>query len=68
MRYKIYLNQSNSLLIAKTSGAMNADDFIAMAEDLLQHPCCVKDGNVLFDHTDLDFSSVDVCELNKIRR
>jgi hypothetical protein len=58
---------SEGLLIVKTSSKMNADDFIAMAKDLLQHPQCVTNGSVVFDHTDLEFKDVPVGDLEKIR-
>jgi hypothetical protein len=64
MKYKI---SYTDLLIVKTEGKMNAVDFIAMAKDLLRHPQCVSNGNVIFDHTDLDFAGVSLGDLNKIR-
>jgi hypothetical protein len=67
MNYKMTYLDPAGLLVVKTDGNMNADDFIAMAKDLLQHPQCVPNGNVIFDHTDLEFAGVPVGDLNKIR-
>ncbi len=64
MNYKIIYAD---LLVVKTSGKMNADDFIKMAKDLLQHSQCLPNGNVLFDHTALEFNAVPAGDLRKIR-
>jgi hypothetical protein len=64
MKYQITYT---GVLVVKTQGKMNAGDFIAMAKDLLQHPKCVPDGSVIFDHTSLDFSDVSVADLEGIR-
>jgi hypothetical protein len=53
--------------VAKASGKMNGDDFIAMAKDLLQHPRCLPNGNVIFDHRALEFTDVSIGDLQKIR-
>ena len=67
MNYQIsHLNAAN-LLTVKTSGKMNAGDFLAMAKDLLRHPQCKANGNVIFDHTNLDFNDVPVSDLQEIR-
>jgi hypothetical protein len=68
MKYKITFDESARVLVVKTSGAMTGADFIKMAEDLLKHPECASGGNVIFDHSDLDFSGVSVEELEVIRR
>lgn len=67
MNYQISYMDSTKLLVVKTRGKMNADDFIAMAKDLLQHPQCLPDGNVIFNHTALEFNDVSVGDLQKIR-
>jgi hypothetical protein len=54
-------------LEVKTSGKMNADDFIAMAKELLAHPKRLVDVNILFDHRALEFSQVSLEELQRIR-
>jgi hypothetical protein len=50
-----------------TGGRMNAEDFIAMAESLLQHPACLPNVNVIFDHTALEFDHVSIEDLQRIR-
>jgi hypothetical protein len=67
MNYQISYMDSTKLLVVKTRGKMNADDFIEMAKDLLQHPQCLPDGNVIFDHIALEFNDVSVGDLQKIR-
>jgi len=46
---------------------MNAGDFIAMAKDILRHPQWLPNGNVIFDHTALEFDDVPLSDLEKIR-
>ncbi len=46
---------------------MDSAGFIAMANDLLQYSQWLPDNNVIFDHTDLDFSNATVDDLRKIR-
>jgi len=67
MNYKITYMASMDLLSIKTNGRMNADDFIAMAKDLLRHPQCFPNSNAVFDHTALKFDGVSVNDLQKIR-
>ena len=67
MNYKITYMASMDLLSIKTNGKMNADDFIAMAKDLLRHPQCLPDSNAVFDHTALKFDVASVNDLQKIR-
>jgi len=67
MDYKIIYTDSTDLLVVTTDGRMNADDFIAMAKDLLRHPQCLRNGNVIFDHTALEFNDVPIDDLQKIR-
>jgi len=67
MDYKITYADATDLLVIKTGGKMNAGDFIKMARDLLQHPRCLPNGNVIFDHTALEFNDVSVGDLQKIR-
>ena len=67
MNYKITFEEPIDLLVVKTNGKMNAEDFIAMAKDLLRQPQCLPNGNVLFDHTALEFKDVPVDDLQKIR-
>jgi len=67
MNHKITYMNSSGLLVVKTSGKMNADDFIAMAKDLLHHPQFLVNGNVIFDHTALEFNDVSIDDLQKIR-
>jgi len=67
MNYKVTFVDAINLLVVKTSGKMNADDFIVMAKDLLQQPQCLPDGNVIFDHTVLEFNDVALDDLEKIR-
>lgn len=55
------------LLVVKTEGRMNAEDFIEMAKDLLRHHRCLPNGNVVFDHAALEFSDVSVGDLQRIR-
>ncbi|MFC1620711.1 hypothetical protein ACFL2G_00250 [Candidatus Omnitrophota bacterium] len=64
MNYKINYTK---LLVVKTSGRMNAEDFIKMAEDLLRHPYFSQNCNVVFDHTALEFNKVSFDDLQKIR-
>jgi hypothetical protein len=68
MNYKITYLDPADLLVVKTSGKMNADDFIEMAKDLLQHPQCLANSNVIFDHATLEFNDVSFSDLQKIRR
>jgi hypothetical protein len=67
MNYKITYTDSTDLLVVKTGGKMDANDFIAMAKDLLRHPHCLPNGNIIFDHTALEFNDVPVGDLQKIR-
>jgi len=67
MNYKIAFMTSMDLISVKTSGKMNARDFIVMAEDLLQHPRFLSNSNIVFDHTALKFEDVPVDDLQKIR-
>jgi hypothetical protein len=67
MRYNISFDNLIHALIVKTSGTMKKDDFIEMAENLLQHPEFSSGENVIFDHIDLDFSHVSVETLEAIR-
>lgn len=67
MNYKITYLDSTDLLVVKTAGKMDVDDFIAMAKDLLQHPRCLVGGNVIFDHAALEFNDVPVSDLQRIR-
>jgi hypothetical protein len=67
MTYKITYTDATDLLVVRTSGKMNADDFIAMAKDLLRHPQCVPNGNVIFDHTALEFNGMSLDDLQRIR-
>lgn len=66
MDYTIALDPAGFLTV-KTSGRMNADDFINMAKELLAHPARSADVNILFDHCALEFSRVSVEELQRIR-
>ncbi|PIU41756.1 MAG: hypothetical protein COS99_03810 [Candidatus Omnitrophica bacterium CG07_land_8_20_14_0_80_42_15] len=65
MNHKIIYEEG--LLSVKTSGKMNAGDFIAMAKDILRHPQWLPNGNVIFDHTALEFDDVPLSDLEKIR-
>ena len=67
MRYNISFDNLIHTLIVKTSGTMKKDDFIEMAENLLQHPEFSSGENVIFDHIDLNFSDVSVETLEAIR-
>lgn len=67
MDYSIVYTKSTNCFITKTNGKMNADDFIKMAESLLDHTKSFPGANVLFDHTSLDFKDVSVDDLQKIR-
>lgn len=67
MKYKITYSVPTNLLVVKTDGKMNVDDFLTMAGDLLQHPRRLPGGDVIFDHTALEFRDVSVDDLQKIR-
>ncbi len=67
MKYKITYTDSTNLLVIKTDGKMNADDFLTMAGDLLRHPRRLPGGDVIFDHTAMEFNDVSVDDLQKIR-
>lgn len=67
MNYQITYFDETGLLLVKTDGKMNADDFIMMAKDLLQHSKFSTNGDVIFDHTALGFKDVSVSDLQKIR-
>lgn len=68
MNYKITPMDLANFLLVNTSGVMNSGDFIAMAKDILNHPECLKDGNIIFDHSYLEFRDVSLDELQKIRQ
>ncbi len=67
MDYQISYLDPMGIIVVKTKGKMNADDFLAMARAMLQHPRHSKGGNVIFDHSALEFSGVPVSALQKIR-
>lgn len=67
MRYDISFDNLVHAMLVRTSGKMTKDDFIEMAENLLQHPDFSSGENVIFDHIDLDFSDVCVETLEAIR-
>jgi len=67
MKYKIeYINPENCFII-KTDGKMSGDDFIAMAERLLNHPDYQPGRNILFDHRKLNFENTTIYDIEKIR-
>lgn len=67
MHYDINSVNAPDFLTVKTQGQMNSNDFIKMAEMLLKHPASKSGGNVLFDHTELEFEGVTPAELRAIR-
>jgi len=67
MNYTIKCVEPGFDLVVETSGEMNAADFLIMAEDLLRHPRCLENGNVIFDHRALEFGHMALDELEKIR-
>ena len=68
MKYKIeYLNQNN-LFTIKTDGNMTGNDFIAMAEEILNHPHYKPNDNILFDHRELKLENVTIHDIEKIRK
>jgi len=67
MKYTIeYLNPENCFMI-KTHGNMTGDDFIAMAEEILNHTDYKPNENVLFDHRELHFENATIYDIEKIR-
>jgi hypothetical protein len=67
MRYDIEFDDSADVIVVKTSGEMTQDDYIEMAESILQHPRHTPGENIIFNHSDLDFSNVTVETLKAIR-
>lgn len=67
MDFKLDYLEDWDLMSVKTHGEMNAADYLAMAKELLHHPKSRTNGNVIFDHTQLDFSKVTLEVLEKIR-
>jgi hypothetical protein len=67
MNYQITYDDAENFLVVTTAGKMNAVDFISMAKDLLKHPRCLPNCNVVFDHIALEFNHVPVGDLQKIR-
>lgn len=67
MKYSIVYSDEMGLVTVKTTGSMNAHDFIGMAEDILRSPNYSPGTDVFFDHEDLDFSDVMPEELEAIR-
>lgn len=67
MDYSINSVRLSNLLAVKTQGRMNGRDFILMAGSLLKHPLCSPNGDVLFDHTELEFAGVPEEDLRMIR-
>jgi len=67
MKYAIRFDKSIGVLVIKTSGMMNGNDFTDMAEDILRNPERSQSNGVIFDHVDLDFSAVSVDDLEEIR-
>ncbi|MBM3244590.1 MAG: STAS/SEC14 domain-containing protein [Candidatus Omnitrophica bacterium] len=67
MDYKIAFSEGQNSFIVKTSGKMEPDSYIKMAQDLLSHPRHKTGGNLVLDHEDLDFSCVADGDLQKIR-
>lgn len=67
MHYKITYTDLTDVLVVETEGRMNADDFMAMGESLLEHSRYLPGANVIFDHTALEFNHVPVEDLQKIR-
>jgi hypothetical protein len=67
MKYSIVFSDEMGLVTVKTTGSMNAHDFIGMAEDILRYPNYAPGTDVFFDHEDLDLSDVMPEELEAIR-
>jgi len=67
MQYSIDHIYEDRITIVKTRGEMSADGFLVMAEGILNCSDRPVSGNVLFDHTDLDFAGVVLEDLDKIR-
>lgn len=63
MNYKITYIISRDLLSVKTNGKMDAVDISAMGKDLLEHPRCLPNSDVVFDHTVLGFYDAPVEDL-----
>ena len=53
--------------MVKTFGPMTGDGFARMSEELLAHPHFTVNGNVLFDHRDLNFQRVSINDIEAIR-
>ncbi|MBU0469421.1 MAG: hypothetical protein KKD07_07395 [Candidatus Omnitrophica bacterium] len=67
MNFKITHVNSIEAFEVKTSGEVNADEFIVMAEMLLNQPEFTPNCNVIFDHTALNFNNLSCDDLQKIR-
>lgn len=67
MKYKIEYLSPENLFSIKTEGSMTGEDFIAMAEEILNHPNYRPNNNVLFDHRELNFKNVTMPDIEKIR-
>ncbi|MCP4649417.1 MAG: hypothetical protein GY853_04960 [PVC group bacterium] len=65
MKYSI--KKLDDYYLVTTSGEMFGDGFLVMAKDLLSGDCWKPNGDVLFDHRDLDFSCVTTSDIEKIR-
>jgi hypothetical protein len=67
MKYKIENLNLGGAYIVKTSGKMTGSDYVAMAKDILKQDNWVPGNNGIFDHRELDFTEVDLSDLEKIR-
>ena len=67
MKYEINYLNSGDIYIVKTTGNMTGDDFVSMAEELLNHSEWQKNNNVLFDHQNLNFDNTSLEDIDKIR-
>ena len=67
MTHAIDYVKKSSFHMVKTSGPMTGDGFARMSEELLAHPHFTANGNVLFDHRDLDFQRVSLDDIQAIR-
>jgi hypothetical protein len=67
MNCDIIFDNAIGFFVIKTSGKMTGDGFVDMGKGLLGHSLWEPGKNVIFDHTELDFSEVYLAELETIR-
>jgi hypothetical protein len=67
MDFEILYSEERDVFIVRTSGPMTGAGFVAMGQALLDHDQFSAGRNVIFDHTDLDFSHTALSDLRKAR-